>query len=98
MLLTRQVDSKIGDISVIEIPISQSEVGCTLRLWYWLSNSFYAQFGVYTRKSIGEPWDNIYSTINPTSGWVRIDVEIPEMKNFQVTIRIKRSFKKIKFK
>lgn len=86
MLFKRDESSKVGDRASIQVPVKSSKAGCTLRLWYWLSNSFYAELGVFYRETIGERWTNIYETVNPTLKWTRIDIKLPELENFQVRI------------
>jgi hypothetical protein len=82
-----------GDVSPIEIPFKASGEGCSIKLWYWMSTTYYASLKISTRVAIGEMWNDIFITASSTSAWAKIEAEIPVGVDFQVETFMKRNLK-----
>lgn len=82
--LVQNDKSTRGQIIPIEIPFKSSSNGCAIKLWYWMSNSYYANLKISTRTSIGELWNDLAITSTSTNSWAKLEAEIPVGVDFQV--------------
>jgi hypothetical protein len=86
LLVKSDAKDRSVEAASIEIPFKVSQTGCQVKLWYWMSNSYFGSLKISTRSSIGQLWTDIIALTSSTSTWTKIETDIPEGVDFQLII------------
>lgn len=86
LLVSASLTTRDGENAFARIGVKQSQVGCKMRIWYLLLGERSSLLGVWWRKETFGQLVSLFSTNEVSDVWKRVDVEIPEMSQFELVI------------
>ncbi|RNA33007.1 MAM and LDL-receptor class A domain-containing 1, partial [Brachionus plicatilis] len=72
-----------ADNAFVQIGVKKSQKGCKMRIWYLLDAGL---LEVWWRKEVYGQLVSVFSTNQASSKWKRVDVDVPEMDEFELVI------------
>jgi hypothetical protein len=87
-MLNRPESFDLGSNAFIGITLKSSSNKCQMRIWYWLTDSNFANLNVYVRGLSSSQKSLIDSIKTSNLYWQRTDINIPDMAQFQVLITL----------
>lgn len=76
--MLRKDEDQVGMKSVISFFLGSSGKNCKLRLWYWLTDIYYANLNVYSRTSLRGALTRLNNDLSSVNSWSKVELNIPE--------------------